>query len=97
MEIWSRIEMGGGCFSFVEVVFVFVFVFKGHANGVPFLRGWGDRKEDDCSAVILPFHRKNHSSFGLRLEGSVSRDFVPIRSGQDRSMKMKLLLSEIER
>ena len=97
MEIWGGFEMGRGAFSFVEVVFVFVFVFKGHANGVPFLRGWRDRKDDDCSAVILPFHRKNHSSFGLRLEGSVSREFVPICSGQDRSMKMKLLLSDIER
>ena len=64
MEIWGGFEMGRGCFSFVEVVFVFVFVSKGHANGVPFLRGWRDRKDDDCSAVILPFHRKNHFSFG---------------------------------
>ena len=97
MEIWSRIEMGRGCFSFVEVVFVFVTLFKRHAFYSPFLRGWGDRKDDDCSAVILPFHRKNHSSFGLRLEGSVSREFVPVCSSQDRSMKMKLLLSDIER
>ena len=63
MEIWSRIEMGRGCFSFVEVVFVFVFVFKGHANGVPFLRGWRDRKDENCSAVSPPFRHKNHSSF----------------------------------
>ena len=97
MEIWGGFEMGRGAFSCVEVALIFAVLFKGHADNVPFLRGWGDRKDDDCSAVILPFHRKNHSSFGLRLEGSVSREFVPIRSGQDRSMKMKLLLSEIER
>ena len=97
MEIWSGFEIRRGAFSFVEVALMFAVLFKWHADGIPFLRGWGDRKDDDCSAVILPFHRKNHSSFGLRLEGSVSREFVPIRSGQDRSMKMKLLLSEIER
>ena len=97
MEIWGGFEMGRGAFIFVEVALIFAVLFKGHADNVPFLRGWGDRKDDDCSAVILPFHRKNHSSFGLRLEGSVSREFVPIRSGQDRSMKMKLLLSDIER
>ena len=97
MEIWGGFEMGRGAFSCVEVALIFAVLFKGHADNVPFLRGWGDRKDDDCSAVILPFHHKNHSSFGLRLEGSVSREFVPIRSGQDRSMKMKLLLSDIER
>ena len=97
MEIWGGFEMGRGAFSFVGIVLVFVTLFKRHAFYAPFLRGWGDRKDDNCSAVILPFHRKNHSSFGLRLEGSVSREFVPICSGQDRSMKMKLLLSDIER
>lgn len=63
MEIWSRIEMGRGCFSFVEVVLVFVTLFKRHAFYAPFLRGWGDRKDDGYSAVIPPFRHKNHFSF----------------------------------
>ena len=97
MEIWGGFEIRRGAFSFVGFMFVFAVLFKWHADGIPFLRGWGDRKDDNCSAVIPPFRHKNHSSFGLRLVESVSREFVPICSGQDRSMKMKLLLSDIER
>ena len=64
MEIWGGFEMGRGAFSFVGFMFIFAVLFKGHADNVPFLRGWGDRKDDDCSAVIPPFRHKNHSSFG---------------------------------
>ena len=64
MEIWSGFEIRRGAFSFVEVALMFAVLFKGHADNVPFLRGWGDRKDDNCSAVIPPFHRKNHFSFG---------------------------------
>ena len=97
LMIWGGLEMGRGTLSFVEVMFVFVIVFKGHADDVPFLRRWRERMDDDYSAVILQFRRKKHSSFGLRLEESVSREFVPIRSSQDRSMSVKLFLSDIER
>ena len=97
MEILGGLEMGRGCFSFIEVMFVLAVLFKRHAFYAPFLRGWRDRKDDDYSAVILPFHRKNHSSFGLRLEESVSREFVSIRSIQDRSMRMSYFISDIER
>ena len=64
MEIWGGFEMGRGAFSFVEIVLVFVTLFKRHAFYSPFLRGWGDRKDDNCSAVIPPFRHKNHFSFG---------------------------------
>ena len=70
MEIWGGFEMGRGAFSFVGIVLVFVTLFKRHAFYAPFLRGWGDRKDDDCSAVILPFHRKNHFSFGCDWKGA---------------------------
>ena len=63
MEIWGGFEMGRGCFTFVEVVLVFAALFKWHADNVPLLRGWRERKDDDYSAVIPPFRRKNHSSF----------------------------------
>ena len=97
MEIWGGFEMGRGAFSFVEVALIFAVLFKWHADNVPFLRGWGDRKDDDCSAVIPPLRHKNHSSFGLRLEGSVSREFVPVCSSQDRSMRVSYYIREIER
>lgn len=64
MEIWGGFEMGRGAFSCVEVALIFAVLFKGHADNVPFLRGWGDRKDDNCSAVIPPFRHKNHFSFG---------------------------------
>ena len=70
MEIWRRIEMGRGCFSFGEVVFVFVTLFKRHAFYSPFLRGWGDRKDAGYSAVIPPFRHKNHFSFGCDWKGA---------------------------
>ena len=62
--------MGRGAFSCVEVALIFAVLFKGHADNVPFLRGWGDRKDDDCSAVIPPFRHKNHSSFGCDWKGA---------------------------
>ena len=70
MEIWGGFEMGRGAFSCVEVALIFAVLFKGHADNVPFLRGWGDRKDDDCSAVIPPFRHKNHSSFGCDWKGA---------------------------
>ena len=70
MEIWGGFEMGRGAFSFVEIVLVFVTLFKRHAFYSPFLRGWGDRKDDNCSAVIPPFRHKNHSSFGCDWKGA---------------------------
>ena len=63
MEIWGGFEMGRGAFSFVGIVLVFVTLFKGHADNVPLLRGWRDRKDDGYSAVSPPFRHKNHSSF----------------------------------
>lgn len=70
MEIWGGFEMGRGAFSCVEVALIFAVLFKGHADNVPFLRGWGDRKDDDCSAVIPPFRHKNHFSFGCDWKGA---------------------------
>ena len=70
MEIWGGFEMGRGAFSCVEVALICAVVFKGHADNVPFLRGWGDRKDDDCSAVIPPFRHKNHFSFGCDWKGA---------------------------
>lgn len=70
MEIWGGFEMGRGAFSCVEVALIFAVLFKWHADNVPFLRGWGDRKDDDCSAVIPPFRHKNHFSFGCDWKGA---------------------------
>ena len=62
--------MGRGAFTFVGFMFVFAVLFKWHADGIPFLRGWGDRKDDNCSAVIPPFRHKNHFSFGCDWKGA---------------------------
>ena len=70
MEIWGGFEIGRGAFTFVGFMFVFAVLFKWHADGIPFLRGWGDRKDDDCSAVIPPFRHKNHFSFGCDWKGA---------------------------
>ena len=70
MEIWGGFEMGRGAFSCVGFMFVFAVLFKWHADGIPFLRGWRDRKDDNCSAVIPPFRHKNHFSFGCDWKGA---------------------------
>ena len=53
MEIWGGFEMGRGAFSFVGIVLVFAVLFKWHADGIPFLRGWGDRKDVAIPRLFL--------------------------------------------
>ena len=53
MEIWGGLEMGRGTLSFVEILFVFAVLFKGNADGVPFLRGWRDMKDVTIPRLFL--------------------------------------------
>ena len=53
MEILGGLEMGRGCFNFIEVMFVLAVLFKGHACCVLLLRGWRDRKDVTIPRLFL--------------------------------------------